>query len=98
MSIAVRVLSGLVGAVLALIVLDAAVRTFLLPRVASVKLSRAIAAVVGRAFRAIAPPSLDYPRRDRRLALYPSVLLLSYQATWLAMMLVAFGLLFVSAG
>lgn len=98
MSVLVRTASGLIGAFLAIFVLDAAVRTFLLPRVASVRLSQGIARVVGLLFRLFAPRSAGYARRDRRLSLYPPVLLLSYQATWLAIMLGAFAFLFVAAG
>ena len=59
MQFALRVLLGLLGLALCLWVLDAAVRTFLLPRVASVALSRGIARVVGRCFGSLA-------RRRRR--------------------------------
>jgi hypothetical protein len=93
-----RVALGILGAGLALLVLDAAVRTFLLPRVASVRLSRLIARVVGSIFTALSGPAISYAQRDRRLSLYPSVLLLSYQATWLGLILVAFAGLFLSAG
>ena len=98
MSIGVRIAAGVFGASLALVVLDAAVRTFLLPRVASVRLSQGIARAVGLLFRLFAPRRADYARRDRRLSMYPPVLLLSYQATWLAVMLGAFAFLFVAAG
>ena len=52
MSVWVRVLAGLVRAprVHKLIVLDAAVRTFLLPRIANVRFSRLVARGVGSAF------------------------------------------------
>jgi hypothetical protein len=98
MTVAVRVVAGVVGCVVALVVLDAAVRTFLLPRVASVRLSRMIVGVLGRVFALLARPTLPYAERDRRLAVYPPVLLLAYQATWLGLMLIAFACLFVAAG
>ncbi len=98
MSPAVRAVCGLVGAGLVVVVLDAAVRTFLLPRVASVRLSRLISRTVGGVFRVIAGDASPYPERDRRLAMYPPVLLLSYQACWLGLSVVAFALLFVAAG
>jgi hypothetical protein len=93
-----RVLLGLLGAAVVVIVLDAAVRTFLLPRVANVALSRLIALAVGLVFRLVAGRSRTYAQKDRRLALYPPVLLLSYQATWLSMLLCAFAFLFAAAG
>jgi hypothetical protein len=93
-----RALLGLLGAAIVVWVLDAAVRTFLLPRVASVRLSRAIAGVVRRCFGLLANERTPYLRRDRRLAMYPPVLLLSYQASWLSLSLLAFGCLYVAAG
>ena len=93
-----RIALGLVGVCLAVLVLDAAVRTFLLPRVANVRLSRLIARVVFKVFRAISSEQRTYEQRDRRLALYPSVLLLGYQATWLALTFLAFAMMFISAG
>ena len=65
MSIGLRVVSGLFGAFLAVAVLDAAVRTFLLPRVASVRLSRGIAIGVGLLFRVLAPARFDLTIKDR---------------------------------
>ena len=81
-----------------LAVLDAAVRTFLLPRVARVRLSRWVAQFVGLLFRALTHSAKTYARRDRILSLYASLILLSYQALWLTMSLVAFALGFLAAG
>jgi hypothetical protein len=92
-----RVFSGLFGLLLQVVVLDAAIRTFLLPRVANVRLSRTVSRAVGRIFSLIAH-SKSYPTRDQILSLFASVVLLTYQATWLAMSLVAFALGFVAAG
>jgi hypothetical protein len=93
-----RVLLGLLGAAIVVLVLDAAVRTFLLPRVARVWLSRAISRSVSRVFGVVGGERTPYLERDRRLAMYPSVLLLSYQACWLALTLVAFAFLYVAVG
>jgi hypothetical protein len=93
-----RVVLGIVGLLVVVVVLDAAVRTFLLPRVARVRLTRLIAIVIGGAFSIASRRSRSYAQKDRRLALYPPVLLLSYQATWLSLLLCAFACLFVSAG
>ena len=94
----VRVLSGLVGLALVITVLDAAIRTFLLPRVASVRLSRNIARSLGFVFKALAHRRSTYAARDKIMSLYPSILLLTYQGVWLAMSLVAFALGFVALG
>jgi hypothetical protein len=95
---AARAALGVVGVAVIVSVLDAAIRTFLLPRVASVRLSRAIVFVVGTVFRRVANQRCSYEQKDRRLAMYPPILLLTYQATWLVMLLVAYAFLFMSAG
>jgi hypothetical protein len=98
MAIWIRVVAGLVGLWLQVMVLDAAIRTFLVPRVASVRLSRATAKSVGWFFRLLASEKRTYAVRDRILSLYASILLLTYQALWLALSLVAFALGFIAAG
>ena len=80
MAVWLRVVSGLVGLSLSLLVLDAAIRTFLLPRVASVRLSRVVAKVVSWVFRLIAKSKASYRGKDQILSLYASVVLLTYQA------------------
>lgn len=98
MNPAVRAACGAVGIVTLVVVLDAAVRTFLLPRVASVRLSRGIGRAVSVVFRVLARPSQSYAVRDRVLAMYPPVLLLAYQAAWMVLTFVAFGLGFIATG
>ena len=93
-----RILCGVVGVFIVIAVFDAAIRTFLLPRAANVRLTRDVAKVVGRIFRLIASPQRSYATRDRVLSLYPSILLLIFQAIWLSFSLVAFALLFMAAG
>jgi hypothetical protein len=94
----IRVLSGVVGLWLQLLVLDAAIRTFLLPRSANVRLSRFVSRFIGRFFRMITGPNRPYKERDRILSLFPSIVLLSYQATWLGLSFVAFGFGYVATG
>lgn len=98
MAVWIRVLAGFIGFFLQLLVLDAAIRTFLLPRVANVRLSRLVSKAVGAVFGAVAGPRRSYPVRDQILSLYASIVLLSYQALWLAMSVIAFGFGFVAAG
>ena len=98
MAIWIRVLAGLFGVFLQLLVLDAAIRTFLLPRVANVRLSRFVSKAVATVFRLFASPRRSYPARDQVLSLYASIVLLSYQALWLALSVIAFGFGFVAAG
>lgn len=98
MSPGLRAVLGLLGAGTVVLVFDAAIRTFLLPRVANVRLSRAVARVVSFAFQRIAAREHDYAGRDRRLAMYPPVVLLSYQATWLSLLFVGYAFLSAAAG
>jgi hypothetical protein len=98
MNVWLRVFAGLFGLLLQIVVLDAAIRTFLLPRVANVRLSRTISKLVGRVFYMIARSNKSYPTRDQILSLFPSFVLLTYQATWLAISLVAFAFGFIAAG
>jgi hypothetical protein len=96
-SVWIRIVCGLAGLFLQLVVLDAAIRTFLLPRVATVRLSRYTSRGIAKAFRMIARRK-SYVSKDEILALYPSIVLLSYQVVWLALSLVAFGFIYVASG
>ena len=98
MAVWIRVLAGFIGFLIQLLVLDAAIRTFLLPRVANVRLSRLVSKAVGAVFGVVAGPRRSYPVRDQILSMYASIVLLSYQALWLAMSVIAFGFGFVAAG
>jgi len=93
-----RVLYAMVGFTLQLLVLDAAVRTFLVPRVANVRLSHLLGRVVGAFFQILAHSKRSYVVRDRILSLYASMVLLAYQATWLALSVVAFAFAFMASG
>jgi hypothetical protein len=96
-SVWVRVVCGLAGVTLQLIVLDAAIRTFLLPRLAVVRLSKYISQSIAWFFRMIAGHK-SYPTKDRILSLFASFALLGYQVVWLSLSLVAFALIYVAAG
>jgi hypothetical protein len=94
MAMVERVLASLVGIALVVWVLDAAVRTFMLPRASRVTMTRWIGIVVEAAFRVVAPRSRSYRWRDRVWALRPPVTLLAYQASWLFGVFVGFTFLF----
>lgn len=98
MAIWVRVISGGVGLTMLLLVLDAAIRTFLLPRSARVRLSSLTARVVRNVFSMFAGSKRSYEKRDQVLSLFPSIVLLSYQALWLGLTLVAFAFGFIASG
>jgi len=97
-NVTVRVLCGVFGLAIQIMVLDAAIRTFLLPRIANVRFSRVVARGVGVFFNKLASEDRDYLSRDRILSMFAPMVLLSYQALWLALSLVAFALGFVAAG
>jgi hypothetical protein len=94
----VRVVCGLLGFSIELIVFDAAIRTFLLPRVANVRFSRLVGRGLGAIFNLIARRSASYLTKDRILSMFAPFLLLTYQAMWLGLSLVAFAFAFVAAG
>ena len=94
----VRVVCGVVGVAIQLVVLDAAIRTFLLPRVANVTFSRLSARGVGLIFNWLARSSKEYLTRDRILSMFAPFVLLTYQASWLGLSCVAFAFLFVAGG
>jgi hypothetical protein len=98
MNIWIRVIAGVVGFGLQIAVFDAAIRTFLLPRVASVRLTRMVSRVMRAVFRILARPNKPYRTRDRILSLYPSIVLLTFQALWMSMSLVAFAFGYIAAG
>jgi hypothetical protein len=98
MNVGVRVVCGIAGLAIQVIVLDAAIRTFLLPRIANVRFSRVVAQAVGLFFNKLASEDRDYYSRDRILSMFAPMVLLTYQAMWLALSLVAFALGFVAAG
>jgi hypothetical protein len=98
MSVWVRVVCGVAGLAIELVVLDAAIRTFLLPRVANVTFSRLGARGVGLFFNWLARSSKEYLTRDRILSMFAPMVLLTYQATWLGMSCVAFAFLFIAGG
>ena len=98
MNIWIRIPAAIGGFLLEIIVLDAAIRTFLLPRAANVRLSKIAAKVARGVFRILARPERSYVAKDRVLSPYASIVLLMYQVVWLALSLVVFALGFVAAG
>jgi hypothetical protein len=96
-SVWVRVVCGIAGFAIQLVVLDAAVRTFLLPRVANVRLSKYTARSIASIFRLLVKSS-SYATKDHVLSLFPSITLLMYEVVWMSLSAVAFALIYVSAG
>jgi hypothetical protein len=88
--IVLRVAVGLVGVAVVVAVVDAAVRTFVLPRGATVTLTRIIARALRLLFDAFARPARSYQQRDRVMALYAPLTLLAFPTVWLAGIFVGF--------
>ena len=78
------------GALLVLIALDSAVRTFILPRGAAVPYTRLVFVAVRRVFDLRLRFAKSYEARDRVMALYAPLSLLFLPLTWLVLVLVGF--------
>jgi hypothetical protein len=96
--IAVRVLVALLGAVIVIATFGSAVRTVVLPRAVPARLGRLVFRTLRWVFALRARPSQSYERRDRVLALYAPLGLLSLLATWMALMLIAYACIFWALG
>src|ERR1700761_514008 len=94
MHVALRIVEIIAGAAIALAIIDAAVRTFVLPRPSGVTLSRMVALGVRAGFDLVARFARTYEGRDRVMALYGPVTLLSYSAAWLIGQCLGFTLIF----
>jgi hypothetical protein len=82
------------GLVLIAVVVDAAIRTFVLPRGAVVRLTRIDSVLVRSVFDLVVRSSRTYRTRDRVMALYAPVVLASMVVTWVLMLLAGFTLVF----
>jgi hypothetical protein len=87
-----------VGIALVVAVIDAAVRSLVLPRGSVVVLTRIIWLSVRQVFNLIAGWSDTYEGRDRVMALYAPITLLVQPAVWLLMVLVGFMMMFHALG
>jgi hypothetical protein len=96
--IVLRVLAGVVGAVLVLWALLSALKTVVLPRSESSIITRWVFLNLRRAFDLIAPEKRSYEFRDRVLAFYAPVGLFLLPALWVVMVLVGFALVFWATG
>lgn len=86
----VDVVYVVVGAATVSAMLDAAVRTFVLPRGVPVRLTRLVSNVILRVFRAVAVRSSSAAHRDRVMAMYGPIALMAYPIVWIAGTLVGF--------
>jgi hypothetical protein len=89
-----RTLAVLAGSAILLATLGSAIATVVLPRSSVSAITRSVFRVMRSIFGAIARPSMPYERRDRILALYAPLALIATLATWLALVLLAYMLIF----
>jgi hypothetical protein len=98
MSTALDVALVVAGALLVLLVLDSAVRTFVLPRGVTVVYSRIVFILIGRVFRLVASRARTYEGRDRVMAMYGPFALVTLPATWLLLVVGGYMLMFRGFG
>ncbi|MEA3217824.1 MAG: hypothetical protein QOJ19_3980 [Acidimicrobiia bacterium] len=87
-------LSLVIGLGLAVVVVDSAVRTFVVPRGTVSRLTRLVFSLSRRFFELFAKPSRTYRQRDRVMALYAPLTLLALPVVWLIILLVGFAAMF----
>ena len=98
MSTVTDVLWIVAGALLVFVVLDAAVRSLVLPRGSVVSLTRIIWVSSRHVFDFFARMSKTYEGRDRVMALYAPITLLIQPGVWLAMVVAGFMMMFHGLG
>jgi hypothetical protein len=96
--IVLRIAEFILGLAISIAVIDAAVRTFVLPRPSGVTLSRLVALTVRFIFDMVAKLARTYEGRDRIMALYGPITLLSYVVVWLTGQCIGFALMFHAVG
>lgn len=98
MDVAARVVAGIVGGLIVVVVVDAAVRTFVLPRGVAVGLTRAVSRASRSVFTLLTARQQDYERIDRTFAMYAPVTLLLFPGVWLLGTFAGFALIFGALG
>jgi len=93
-----RVLAVLVGTAAVLAVLTSVLKTTVVPRSTSSVITRFVFLVGRRVFDVLAPESMPFERRDRVLAYYAPVMLLTLPGVWITILIGAFTLLYWGTG
>jgi hypothetical protein len=75
-----------------------AVKTFVLPRAAAVRISRFVFVVIRVILETVAPVSRDYLDRDRVFAMQAPFSLMALPVVWLLLVVVGFGLMYFGLG
>ena len=92
---ALRVLAAAAGLFIVVATLGSAIKTVILPRASASSITRWVFLTMRRIYLVIAPRSLSYERRDRRLATYAPISLTVTLAVWLVLVFVGYTLIFV---
>ncbi len=90
MTLAEHVVFVVIGVALVVVVLDSALRTFVLPRGVSTFLTRFVFVSMRRLFRLFASESRSYESRDRVMALYGPVTLFGLVFFWMTLVIIGF--------
>jgi hypothetical protein len=95
----VRVLIFIAGLWVVLFTLSSAVRAFVLPRNDNVWLTRTVARVIGWLFRlrVRVTNAVTYEQKDRIMAMYAPVTLLSLPVVWLVLVMLGYTLMYYAA-
>jgi hypothetical protein len=93
-----RIAALLSGLTLVFLTLMSAIRIFVLPRNASDKIARAVFLMTRRLFNLRLAFARSYLERDRVMAMYAPIGLLTLLLTWLALMVIGYTAMFWSSG
>lgn len=94
----VRVLVGLAGAILVILTFRSTIRTFVLPRSARDGLARFMFMIIRLVLSPATSPRRPYLARDKALALFAPVTLLTLLAFWLALVLTGYTAIYWAIG
>ncbi len=94
----VRVVTFVLGLVLVVAVVGSAVRTVVIPRGISARITRFVFLGMRAVFRIRARPSLSYERRDHVMSLYAPVSLLMLLLTWIVLVMGGYTLMYWGLG
>ena len=98
MHVLTQVLWFALGIALLVLVMDSAIRTFMLPRGASAVFTRVVFIGVRWVFNAMARAARTYDGRDSVMSLYSPIGLLALPAAWMVTVLAAFTAMFHAVG
>jgi hypothetical protein len=96
--VVVDILAVIAGATLVLGALSSVVRTILVPRALQAFLARTVFVTIRRAFRLRATVRHSYEQRDKVMAFYAPMALLSLLTTWLILILCGYTLMYFGLG